>query len=287
MTVRLGHPLDTGVVRHAPVFRRHLPVALVTWAVGAGLLVCLALTVTTAALSWPDDGDRQARAKLAAVEVRRALDDGIADLTAVAAGIEALADADTPRRLLSRLVSTRYRGAAYRAPTGEVRARAGADVATAVTTPGVLVRAPHLYVAVPVTGPRAGLLVAELTLEPAVRLVDSRGRGIGPPRAVDSRTTGTSAPVPGYAGLTVRPESSRATEEHELLLFGVLIATLTAVVFGWLHARIVGPLSALATAADHLVRGDVRDPVIVRRYDRLGLIARDLERVRRDLLRRN
>jgi hypothetical protein len=311
--------------------RRHFPVALATWAAGAGLFLSLAVAVTTAALSWPDEdippsvaADQQARTELAASQVRRALDGGLSDLAAVAAGIRALPAADTPNRLLSRLVATRarYRGAAYLAPTGEVRARAGADVSTTAPTaaPAVLVRAPRVFVSVPVTGARAGVLVAEITLDTlttplslagpgTTRLFDAGGRsiGAGPPNAlavalpvtrpghalrhVDGRpATVTWAPVPGQGGLTVvtaRPEPPRATERREVLLLGVLIATLTLVVFGWLHARVIGPLTALAKEADRLAGGDTGDPVTVRRYDRLGLIARDLEQVRRHLVGRN
>jgi hypothetical protein len=323
MTVRIGY-------RPAPVHeavRRHFPVALATWATGAGLFLCLAIITVTVALSWPDEDmprgvatDQQARTQLAAGQVRRALDGGISDLTAVAAGIEALEDAGTPSRLLTRLVATRprYRGAAYLAPTGEIRARAGADIDPTTASAAVLVRAPHVFVSVPVTGARAGVLVAELTPDTLstpltvagpgdTHLFDSGGRGVDATgatevtlpatrpghalRDVHGRTAVVSwAPVPGQAGLTVvtdRPEPRRATEKHALLLLGVLVATLTVVIFGWLHTLVIGPLSAVAKAADRLARGDTDDPVIVRRYDRLGLIARDLERIRRDLLRRN
>jgi hypothetical protein len=338
MTTRINnrHPAASDTVPRTSVApparprRRHLPLALVTWAAGAGLFLCLGLVVATAALVGPAESvppsvaaDQQARTELAAGQVRRALDGGLSDLAAVAAGIRKLADADTPERLLSALVSTRarYRGAVYVGPAGEVRARAGADVDTTGTgaAPTVLVRAPRVLVAVPVTGARAGVLVAELdpqTLSTPLslagpgdtRLLDWLGRGVGTSaggptvalpaarpghalRDLDGRPTVAAwAPVPGRTGLTVvtdRSEPSGDAERRELLLFGVLIATLTIVIFGWLYVRVVGPLSALATAADRLTRGDVGDPVIVRRYDLLGLVARDLERIRRHLLRRN
>ena len=329
MTVRIGYrrEADTAVVPHARTsLRPHFPLALATWAAGACLFLCLAVTIVTTALSWPDDdlppsvtADQQARTQLAATQVSRALDGGVSDLTAVAAAIEALADTGTPDRLLARLVSTRprYLGAAYLAPTGEVRAHAGARVEVTAAATAVVVRARHVFVSVPVTGARAGVLVAELSQDAVTtplsmagpgesHLFDAGGRGVDtdattapipatrPGHAVRDvagrSTVVTWAPVAGQAGLVVvtsRPEPLRAAQSHELLLFGVLIATLTAVVFSWLYASVVGPLSALARSADRLARGGTGDPVIVRRYDQLGLIARDVERVRRHLLRRN
>jgi len=104
----------------------------------------------------------------------------------------------------------------------------------------------------------------------------------------------TSTQPTRQTGLTVvtdRPESTltlpHSNEKRELILLGALIAALTIVIFGWLYVVIISPMSALARAAGRLLRGDTHDPVIVRRYDRLGLIARDLERIRRDLVGRN
>ncbi|TDV48784.1 hypothetical protein [Actinophytocola oryzae] len=328
MTVRIGYRRETDTGDRPRVLRHHFSVAVVTWAVGAGLFLCLAATAAAAALSTPDDGvprgvtaDQQARTELAANQVRRAIDGGTADLAAVAAGIEALPAAGTPARLLSRLVSTRsrYRGAAYLSPTGEVRARAGAPVDTAVDitpAPAVLVRAPHVSVSVPVGGTRAGVLVAELAqdtltapLSGGTHLFDAGGRDLDTGsmtatavplpaarpgsalRDVGGRpAVVTWAPVEGQPGLTVvtdRPEPPHGEERHELLLFGVLVATLAVVVFGWLHVLVIAPLAALAKAEARLARGETGEPVIVRRFDHLGLIARDLERLRRDLPRRD
>jgi nitrate/nitrite-specific signal transduction histidine kinase len=100
----------------------------------------------------------------------------------------------------------------------------------------------------------------------------------------------TSTQPTRQTGLTVvtdRPEASLALphsdEKRELILLGAVIAVLSVVVFGWLYVVIISPLSALARAAGRISRGDADAPVIVRRYDQLGLVARDLERIRRDL----
>ena len=87
--------------------------------------------------------------------------------------------------------------------------------------------------------------------------------------------------------VTDRPEMSpalpRSAERDELALLGVLIATCTVVIFGWLYVAIIGPLHVLAPDAARIAGGDTSTPVVVRRHDHLGLVARDLERVRRGL----
>ncbi|WP_206789692.1 hypothetical protein [Amycolatopsis sp. MtRt-6] len=93
----------------------------------------------------------------------------------------------------------------------------------------------------------------------------------------------------GLAVVTDRPETSptpaHPNEQREMILLGVLIAVLTIVIFAWLYVVVVRPLSALAEVAGRLGRGDIGVPVIVRGYDQLGLVARGLERIRRDLIR--
>jgi hypothetical protein len=331
----------------------YFPLALLTWALGAALFLGAAATVATAPSSWlvdpiPDSvaAEQQTRTALAARQLQRSLDSGVSDLTAVAAGIRGLKDAETPSTLLAHLMSARnrYRGVVYLAPTGEVRAKAGADVDVTVVKaadkPALVVGppqgvSPRVFVSVPVTGEGNGRLVAEFTPNTLVWPLSLAGPGntrlLNADRKVIGATTGFTAfePLtrpdleqaaqaaaggPGHAihdvdgqrhavswapvtstqptrqtGLTVvtdRPESTltlpHSDEKRELVLLGALIAALTIVVFGWLYVVIVGPLSALAKAAGRLVRGDTQEPVIVRRYDRLGLIARDLERIRRD-----
>lgn len=94
----------------------------------------------------------------------------------------------------------------------------------------------------------------------------------------------------GLAVVTDRPETSltlpHSSERNELVLLGVLITAFTVMIFGWLYAVVVSPLWALARDARRIASGDTAKPVLVRRYDHLGLIARDLERVRRSLLGR-
>ena len=334
--------------------RRWFPLALLTWALGAAAFLGAAATVATAPSSWLVDpipesvaAEQQTRTALAARQLQRSLDSGVSDLNAVAAGIRVLKDTETPSKLLVQLMSTRdrYRGVAYLAPTGEVRAKAGEDVdvaaiktadkpALAVGPPqGV---SPRVFVSAPVTGERAGRLVAELKPNALIRPLSLAGPGntrlLNSDRKVIGATTGFTAfePLtrpdleqaakdaaggPGHAlrevdgqrhavswapvtstqptrqtGLTVvtdRPEASltlpHSDEKRELILLGAVIAVLTVVVFGWLYVVIISPLSALAKAAGRLARGDTREPVIVRRYDHLGLVARDLERIRRDL----
>ncbi|RSM40354.1 HAMP domain-containing protein [Amycolatopsis balhimycina DSM 5908] len=354
--------------RHAPVPRtapaaesrprRHFPLALLTWGLGATLFLGTAGTVATAPSSWLVDpipesvaAEQQTRTALAARQLQHSLDSGVSDLNAVAAGIRVLKDAETPSKLLSQLMSARdrYRGVAYLSPTGEVRAKAGEDVdAAAMKTadkPALAVGppqgvSPRVFVSAPVTGAKAGRLVAEFKPDALIKPLSLAGPGntrlLNSDRKVIGATTGFTAfePLsrpdleqaakdaaggPGHAlrevdgerhavswapvtstqptrqtGLTVvtdRSESaltlSHSDEKRELILLGALIAVLTIVVFGWLYVVIVGPLSALARAAGRITRGDTDDPVIVRRYDQLGLIARNLERVRRELIRRN
>lgn len=91
----------------------------------------------------------------------------------------------------------------------------------------------------------------------------------------------------GLSVVTDRPETSltlpHSAERSELAMLGVLIATLTVVIFGWLYVVVIGPLRALARDAARIAAGDLATPVTVRRYDHFGLIARDLERLRRDM----
>ncbi|MBP2327833.1 hypothetical protein JOF56_008218 [Kibdelosporangium banguiense] len=363
MTVRVGRhhksAPDTDVPPSGETsLGRYFPVAVAMWALGAVAFLVLAVTTATAPSSWlvediPDSvaAEQQARTALAARQLQRSLDSGVSDLASVAAGIRVLND-ETPNRLLSQLVSTRnrYRGTAYLAPTGEIRAKAGEDIDTTVITttdkPALAAAAaqgisPRVFVSVPVTGPRAGRLVAEFKPEALIRPLSLAGPGntrlLNKERKVIGATTGFTAFEPltrpdldqaaqsaatqgagsavrdvdgqrhvvswapvtskeatrqiGLAVVTDRPETAltlpHSSEKRELLLLGVLIAAITVVIFGWLYAVIISPLSALAKAAGQIARGHTDDAVIVRRYDHLGLIARDLELLRRGLLRRS
>ncbi|MFC3893931.1 hypothetical protein ACFOWZ_20840 [Lentzea rhizosphaerae] len=339
--------------------RRHLPIALVVWTLGATAFLGLGAVVATAPSSWlvediPQSvmSEQLTRTALAARQLQRALDSGASDLNAVAAGIRTLNDIDTPGRLLTQLVATRtrYRGAAYLSPNGTVVAKAGEDVdagAIAASDKPALAAAapqgvsPRVFVAVPVPGDRAGRIVAEFKPQALISPLALAGPGntrlLNADRLVIGATSGFTAFEPlsrpdldqaaqsaktagaGAAlhdvdgrrhlvswapvttteqtrqlGLTVvtdRPETSltlpHSSERNELVLLGVLIASLTVVIFGWLYAVVISPLWALARDAGRIAGGDLATPVIVRRYDHLGLIARDLERVRRGLLGRS
>ncbi|MGW4211026.1 hypothetical protein ACWEIJ_23755 [Lentzea sp. NPDC004789] len=338
--------------------RRQFSLAAIVWAVGATALLGLGAGIATAPSSWLVEDipqsvvtEQQTRTALAARQLQRSLDSGVSDLNAVAAGIRKLDDNETAGRLLTQLLATRtrYRGAAYLASGGAVLAKAGDDIDVAAVTVSdkpVLTAAPpqgvspRVYVAVPVTGDRAGRIVAEFkpealiqplalagpgntrllnfdrlvigatsgftAFEPLIRpdldqaAQSARATGAGAAvHAVDGRRNVVSwAPVTSpeatrQLGLTVvtdRPELSltlpHSAERNELALLGVLIATFTVVIFGWLYAVVISPLRALARDAGRIAAGDFTTPVIVRRYDHLGLVARDLERVRRGLLGR-
>lgn len=73
---------------------------------------------------------------------------------------------------------------------------------------------------------------------------------------------------------------------RQALLFATLLAILTALIFGWLHAMVLRPLDLLQGEAERVAYGDLREPVEIRRYDEIGLVARSLERVRILLIRR-
>ncbi|WP_086668275.1 hypothetical protein [Lentzea kentuckyensis] len=344
--------------RNAKRSRRHLPIAVVIWSLGATAFLGLGAAIATAPSSWlvediPQSvmAEQQTRTALAARQLQRSLDSGASDLNAVAAGIKTLKDVETPGRLLTQLVATRtrYRGAAYLSPSGAVLAKAGEDVDAGVIAasdkPALAAGAPQgvsprVFVAVPVTGDQAGRIVAEFKPQALIQPLALAGPGntrlLNADRLVIGATSGftafeslsrpdldqaaqsaktagagaalhdvdgrrhvvswapvTTAEQTRQLGLTVvtdRPETSltlpHSSERNELVLLGVLIATFTVVIFGWLYVVVIGPLRTLARDAGRIAGGDTTGAVIVRRYDHLGLVARDLERVRRGLLGR-
>jgi hypothetical protein len=337
--------------------RRQFSLAAIVWAVGATVLLGLSAGIATAPSSWLVEDipqsvvtEQQKRTALAARQLQRSLNSGVADLKAVAAGIQELDDRETAGRLLTQLLATRgrYRGAVYLS-SGAVLAKAGDDIdvaAVAASDKPALTAAPpqgmvpRVYVSVPVTGDRAGWIVAEFTPQALIQPLALAGPGntrllnfdrlvigatsgftafeplIRPDldRAAQSaRTTGAGAAVHAADGRrnvvswapVTSPEATRqmglsvvtdraeislplphSAERSELAMLGVLIATFTVVIFGWLYAVVIGPLRALDRDAGRIVGGDLSAPVIVRRYDHLGLVARDLERVRRGLAER-
>jgi hypothetical protein len=338
---------------------RYVPTALIAWTTGGMAFLAFAGIMVPAPASWLTEqipqsvpAEQQARTALAARQLQQSLDSGVGDLATVAAGIRSLPDADSAGRLLAAVLSTRnrYRGVVYLTPTGEVQARAGEEIdvgaippadkpaLAAAATQGV---SPRVLVSVPLSGKRAGRLVAEFKPNVLIRPLSLAGPGdtrlVNSHRQVIGATTrftaferlsrpdldraGQSALASG-TGSAIQPAEGRrhvlswapvtsthlgqqlglavvtdrtdtaltlphSTERRELLLFAVLIVAGTIVIFGCLYVLIVGPLSALARSAGRLSRGETGEPVIVRRYDHIGLIARDLERVRRGLRQRS
>ncbi|AHI01061.1 HAMP domain-containing protein [Kutzneria albida] len=132
-------------------------------------------------------------------------------------------------------------------------------------------------------------------LEQAAKLAHQAGAG-SVAGAVDSERHVLSwAPLQakelGLSVLTDRAESSLAlpsnAQRGELLLLAALVAALTVVIFGWLLAVVVSPLSELVRCARRLARGETGEVILVRRQDDVGELARDLERARRVLITRS
>jgi len=73
---------------------------------------------------------------------------------------------------------------------------------------------------------------------------------------------------------------------HQALAFGLVLLAISLGTFGWLYAMVLKPLRRLGRDAERLAYGDLRQPIEIRRYDEIGLIAHSLERVRLVLLRR-
>lgn len=70
------------------------------------------------------------------------------------------------------------------------------------------------------------------------------------------------------------------------LLVGVLLALISAIVFGWIYIIVIRPLLRLQREAERIAYGDLARHVEVVRYDEIGLVARALERIRVLLIRR-
>jgi HAMP domain-containing protein len=67
---------------------------------------------------------------------------------------------------------------------------------------------------------------------------------------------------------------------RQALLFSLVLAALTVLVFGWLLVLFLRPLRELVRQAERLADGDLAEPVEIRRYDEIGLVGRALERMR-------
>jgi nitrate/nitrite-specific signal transduction histidine kinase len=75
------------------------------------------------------------------------------------------------------------------------------------------------------------------------------------------------------------------TIRRQILVFAIVLALMTIVVFGWLWILVLRPLLRLQGEAERLAYGDLSRNVEVIRYDEIGLIARALERIRILLIR--
>lgn len=116
--------------------------------------------------------------------------------------------------------------------------------------------------------------------------------------SLDSSEIVAFAPVtgPGPAGqlgwsvVSARDVSSvslPATDfRRQALLFAILLAILTALIFGWLNAMVLRPVRWLQGEAERVAYGDLREPIEIRRYDEIGHVAQSLERIRILLIRR-
>lgn len=72
---------------------------------------------------------------------------------------------------------------------------------------------------------------------------------------------------------------------RQALLFSLVLAALTVIIFSWLMVVFLRPLRELVREAERLADGDLSEPVEVRRYDEIGLVGRALERMRVRVIR--
>jgi HAMP domain-containing protein len=93
----------------------------------------------------------------------------------------------------------------------------------------------------------------------------------------------------GWGVVTSRSVDSvalpRTNARQHALLFSLVLGALTTTIFGWLLFMFLRPLRELVRQAERLASGDLSEPVEVRRYDEIGLIARSLERMRVRVIR--
>lgn len=67
------------------------------------------------------------------------------------------------------------------------------------------------------------------------------------------------------------------------LLFGLLLALITVVIFVWLRVAVLNPILRMAYEAERVAYGDLSRPVLAQHSDEVGRIADALERIRRAL----
>ncbi len=100
-------------------------------------------------------------------------------------------------------------------------------------------------------------------------------RGEGPAGSLDW-VVATSSP---YEDLALTDSVARG----ELILAGLLTVVASLLLLGWFLVVVAMPLHHLAVESTLVADGQLADPVIVRRYDEVGVVARNVDRVRRTL----
>ena len=136
---------------------------------------------------------------------------------------------------------------------------------------------------------------------PAVTLREAQARGnAGDTDAtvVDDQLLLGFAPVrgagpagsSGWVVLTTRAVTElplpQLDARRQGLVFGLILLTLTLLVFSWLYVVLIAPVLSVQREAERLAFGNLSEGVNVVRYDEIGLIARSLERIRILLIRR-
>lgn len=91
----------------------------------------------------------------------------------------------------------------------------------------------------------------------------------------------------GWAVVTASPYTSLALTDTvartELVFAGIVTVLLSLLLLGWFLVVVAMPLHHLAADATALADGHLSEPVLVRRYDEVGVIARNIDRIRRTL----
>ncbi len=91
----------------------------------------------------------------------------------------------------------------------------------------------------------------------------------------------------GWAVVTSSTYDSLALTDSvarsELFFAGLLTVLLALLLLGWFVIVVAMPLHHLALDATSVADGNLSEPVLVRRYDEVGVIARNIDRIRRTL----
>ncbi|MDE3078381.1 MAG: HAMP domain-containing protein, partial [Chloroflexota bacterium] len=98
------------------------------------------------------------------------------------------------------------------------------------------------------------------------------------------------APVPGFSplGIVVQQEQPGVLSTANLLIHRFLVVgaifLLLGIVVAWVDVRrVIGPLHALARAAESFAAGQVNQPIPIDRPDEVGSLARSFDRMRKQL----